>query len=61
MHSPLFTPLQIMHAFKEHNGYWEPYPGHELEDWRTEIANDDTRQGYWQWVEDRIEQEMHNE
>lgn len=52
--------LETMWAFKDKCGYWEPYPGHELADWRSEIANDSTRQGYWQWVEGRIEQEMHN-
>ena len=53
------TPLDYMHAYKDKLGYWEPYPGHELADWRSEVANDDTRQGYWEWVEGRIEQEMH--
>lgn len=35
--------------------YWEPLPDHPLEDWQLEVANGDTRLGYWQWVEYRQE------
>ena len=40
-------------------GYWSVHPDHPLEDWRYEIANDDTRQGYWQWVKGRLEEKSH--
>lgn len=30
--------------------HWDEDPQHCLEDWRGEVANDDTRLGYWEWV-----------
>lgn len=41
---------------KEH-GYWSDFPGYPMEDWRSEIINNDTRQGYWDWVDGRIEED----
>ncbi len=34
---------------------WKEMEGHPKEDWLTEVANDDTTLGYWEWVEARIE------
>jgi len=34
----------------EADGGWSEDPDHPLADWRTEVANDDTRLGYWPWV-----------
>lgn len=34
-------------------GYWEERPEHKLETWQYEVANDDTRMGYWDWVDAR--------
>jgi len=31
-------------------GYWGEHPVHSVADWRYEVANNDTRQGYWEWV-----------
>jgi len=39
-------------------GSWGEHPEHSLEDWRYEVANDDTRLGYWEWVAHRIEGEQ---
>lgn len=39
-------------------GVWGEHPDHPLEDWRYEVANDDTRQGYWDWVAKRVEEEQ---
>lgn len=36
-------------------GYWGEHPDHPLEDWRTDVANNDTRKGYWEWVANMIE------
>ena len=34
-----------------HGGYWEgECPQATLENWRTEVANEDTRLGYWEWA-----------
>lgn len=30
--------------------YWGEDPTWSLEDWRYEVNNNDTRQGYWEWV-----------
>jgi len=55
MASLLEQELETLQRFKDKAGYWTEYPEHPVEDWRAEIANDDTRQGYWEWVADRIE------
>lgn len=36
-------------------GIWGEHPAHSVSDWKCEIANDDTRCGYWEWVEMRLE------
>ena len=40
---------------KEANGgTWGKHPDHPVEDWTYEVANGDTRLGYWEWVENMI-------
>ncbi len=34
--------------------YWGEHPDYPLQDWRYDVADDNTRLGYWQWVVDRI-------
>lgn len=46
--------IDIMQLADTHGGYWGEHPDHPLLDWRYEVANDDTRRGYWEWVEARI-------
>jgi hypothetical protein len=31
-------------------GHWGEHPEYPLEDWRREVAENDTRMGYWEWV-----------
>lgn len=31
-------------------GYWGEHPDHPVAEWKREVANDDTRNGYWAWV-----------
>ena len=31
-------------------GQWGEHPNHPVADWQYEVANGDTRQGYWGWV-----------
>lgn len=38
-------------------GHWGTHAKYTLEDWKLEVANDDTRLGYWDWVEAREELE----
>ena len=35
--------------------HWDEVPGHPVEDWRYEVANNDTRLGYLDWVQHRAE------
>jgi hypothetical protein len=42
----------------EHAGWfdvWADDPEYPSSDWRAEVANDDTRLGYWQWVANQRE------
>ena len=34
---------------------WAEHPTYPREDWRTDVANNDTNLGYWDWVEIKIE------
>ena len=36
-------------------GIWGVHPDFPVSDWRYEVANDDTRLGYWEWVQAAIE------
>lgn len=40
----------------ENRSYWDEHPDYPIEDWKYEVANDDTRRGYWEWVDSQIEQ-----
>lgn len=34
----------------EHGGTWTEHSKYPLEDWQYEVANDETRLSYWDWV-----------
>ena len=36
-------------------GYWGEHPDHPVSDWQAEVSNDETRLGYWYWVEDKLQ------
>jgi hypothetical protein len=40
----------------EPDSHWDEHPNWSVEDWKNEISNDDTRQGYHEWVRSKIEQ-----
>lgn len=40
-----------------HGGYWGWHPTYPPEDWKLDVANGDSRRGYWEWVEARIADE----
>jgi len=47
------TALEIF--IEEHGGYWGPgHPKYPVEDWRYLVANDEVRQGYWNWCYDQV-------
>lgn len=31
-------------------GYWEDHPRYPVRDWLHEVNDNNTREGYWQWV-----------
>ena len=35
--------------------HWDENPDYPVANWKLEVANDETRLGYWDWVEDRQE------
>lgn len=34
----------------EQYGVWGNHPQYQAEEWRREVANEDTRLSYWNWV-----------
>lgn len=36
-------------------GRWGSHPKFPVEDWQAQVANNDTRLGYWDWVFDSME------
>lgn len=38
-----------------YGGTWGETEHYPVEDWRYEVANDDTRLGYWDWVMTQME------
>lgn len=36
-------------------GHWGQHPVYAVEIWLGEVANTDTRLGYWEWVANQIE------
>lgn len=42
---------------QRNGGIWGSHLDYPLEDWKYEVTNNDTRMGYWNWVESKIEQE----
>jgi len=38
------------------HGTWGEDPDFPVEDWQHGVANDETRLGYWEWVEARIDE-----
>lgn len=41
--------------WSEVNSHWDEHPDHPVQDWLYEINNGDTRRGYGDWVDARIE------
>jgi hypothetical protein len=34
--------------------HWDDHPEHPVQDWRTEVANNETRQSYKEWVVHKV-------
>lgn len=37
-------------------GYWGEHPEYPVECWKYQVANGNTRCGYWEWVERAVEE-----
>ena len=44
------TVYQTAGQLRKRYGYWGEHPEWPTSDWVYEVRNDDTRQGYWEWV-----------
>lgn len=42
-------------TWSESHSHWDEHPEFLVEDWLYEVNNGDTRQGYGDWVDARIE------
>lgn len=38
-------------------GSWGSHPEHPVSDWQYEVANDETRLGYWEWLENKLDED----
>jgi hypothetical protein len=57
-HMEMSERLREWRIIVDENGYWGAiHPDYPLEDWRSEVINSDTRQGYIDWVKSCIEAE----
>ena len=50
---PPSTSASLKESF---GGNWGNHPEYPVADWQAEVADDNTRQGYWEWVEARLEE-----
>jgi hypothetical protein len=46
--------MTLEHDLFDTYGYWGEHPHYPVSDWQLEVANDDTRDGYWHWVSNMI-------
>jgi len=44
------TGQELANRYIGPDGSWGQHPTHTLEDWKSEIEEENTRQGYWDWV-----------
>ena len=51
-----YDPMALSYDDRIVEDYWADHPLYSAADWRYEVANGDTRQGYWEWVSDREEE-----
>jgi hypothetical protein len=45
-------------ALRNHFGNWGNHSSYPHEEWQLEVAADDTRLGYWEWVAAQLRQEV---
>jgi len=47
--------LEALDLAAHFGGTWGEHPQHEVGAWAEEVASEDTRLGYWEWVANRID------
>lgn len=40
---------------QKHGGYWGEHDLYPLSDWQEHVRSNETRRGYWEWVEAQME------
>ena len=50
------TNMSKEDKLSEQYGYWGEHPDYPSSDWQTEVDENATRQGYWEWVAEQISQ-----
>ena len=53
----LLSAEELAQKYAGEDGSWGQHPVHRRSDWREEVANDNTLQGYWSWVVSKLEEE----
>lgn len=55
----LYEELSKWRHWRMVHGYWATWDAHPLADWQAEVANDDTRESYDEWVINAIERKYY--
>lgn len=50
------TPDELGRKYADADGGWGEHPEYPAWDWRSEVASESTRRGYWDWVACQIEE-----
>lgn len=51
------TAEYARHLAETNGGTWGSHRRYSVADWQYEVANNDTRLGYWEWVAHQIDAE----
>ena len=47
---------RVQRLVDQHGGYWNEHEDYPVSDWKDDISNDGTKQGYWYWVLAQVEE-----
>ena len=53
----LLSAEELAQKYAGEDGSWGQHPIFRRQEWREEVANDNTLQGYWSWVVSKLEEE----
>jgi hypothetical protein len=49
------TALQMQDKYSPNDGGWGGHPDYEFDEWRQEVADENTLLGYWDWVYNAVQ------